>query len=348
MPRGDSLSLIAMLLRPLMHRWERRLAAQDTERYTYTFDWGFDLLDLDPVVGETQHEALISWSNRVRSDPTRFYADPGSPSAVEQIGDRVRFASHVAMPEAETNRVSLRLFQPRRSTKRAMIVLPQWNADPESHVGLCNWLAGRGILAARLTLPYHEDRSPAGSTRADLAVSANIGRTLRATQQAVSDVRRTRAWLEAEGYPRVGVIGSSLGSCISFLALSQDPRLRVGVFHHVSSYFGDVVWRGISTRHVRNELERHCSWAQVRRFFAPISPVHFVPFVARSTRVLLLSGRYDLTFPFDLSRDFHRAFRRHGVKHRVIVTPWGHYTSGIFPFNAITVGRVLRYLDRFL
>lgn len=337
-----------MVLRPLIHRWERRLAARDTDRYTYTFDWGLDHLDLDPETGLGEHDALIAWSHRMLSDPARFYVEPGPPPVAERTADRVHFPSGVEMPEAETNRVSVRLFEPRRASQRAMIVLPQWNADPESHVGLCAWLAGRGILAARLTLPYHEDRSPTGSTRADLAVSANIGRTLRATQQAVSDVRRTGAWLEAQGYPRVGVIGSSLGSCISFLALSQDPRLRVGVFHHVSSYFGDVVWRGISTRHVRNELERFCSWAQVRRIFAPISPIHFVPHVADSTRVLLLSARYDLTFPFDLSRDFHRAFSRHDINHRVIIAPWGHYTSGLFPFNAITVGRVLRYLDRYL
>jgi dienelactone hydrolase len=229
-----------------------------------------------------------------------------------------------------------------------MVVLPQWNADAESHVGLCRMLAERGITAARLTLPYHEERSPHESIRADMAVSANIGRTLRVSQQAVSDVRRARAWLQQQGHDRIGIVGTSLGSCIGFLALAQEPAFNVGVLHHVSSYFGDVVWRGISTRHVRSELQAHCSQAAVRRFWAPISPIHFVGRVSRQTHTLLLSGRYDLTFPYDLSQGFHRAFRQHGLPHRVIVVPWGHYTSGVFPFNAITVRRVLRYLDQHL
>jgi dienelactone hydrolase len=332
-----------------MHQLERRLAARDTERRPYDFDWGLEHLDPSPPPERDPARALLQWARDVVETPARFYVDPGAPPFVEEKGDdRVRFPSAVRMPHASANWASLRLFTSRQPTQRAMLVLPQWNADAESHVGLCRMLAERGITAARLTLPYHEERSPHESIRADMAVSANIGRTLRVSQQAVSDVRRARAWLEQRGHDRIGIVGTSLGSCIGFLALAQEPAFKVGVLHHVSSYFGDVVWRGISTRHVRAELEAHCSQAAVRRFWAPISPIHFVGQVSRRTHTLLLTGRYDLTFPYDLSQRFHRAFRQYGLPHRVIVVPWGHYTSGVFPFNAITVHRVLRYLDEYL
>lgn len=328
-----------------MHGWERRLFLQEDVRRAHAFDWGLDYLGL-PSAGADPRRALLAHARHAVHDPAEFYADPGRPPVVHRTGpDRYRYPSAVTAPERETNQVSVRFFKPRSWTGRAMIVLPQWNADEESHVGLCRLLARRGIAAARLTLPYHDDRRPPEEPRADLAVSANLGRTLLAGRQAVSDVRRTRAWLEGMGYERVGLVGTSLGSCISFLALASDPRFRLAVLHHVSSHFGDVVWRGISTRHVRAQLERHVSQALLRRIWAPISPIHFVHRVSPRAHALLLTGRYDLTFPYDLSERFHRAFRQHALPHHMIVVPWGHYTSALLPFAAITTRRVLRYLD---
>ncbi len=327
-----------------MLRWERRLSLRDESRRPHAFDWGLDVLGLAP--GADPRRTLLTYARDVLHGRTDFFADPGAPPAArEPAPGRFRFPSGVRAPEEEASTVSVRLFEPRTATDRAMIVVPQWNAEAESHVGLCKLLARRGITAARLTLPYHEDRRPPDEPRADLAVSANLGRTLLAGRQAVSDVRRTRAWLESRGFRRIGLVGTSLGSCISFLALAHDPRIRLAVLHHVSSDFGDVVWRGISTRHVRAELEGHVSQATLRRAWAPISPIHFVHRLPRRSHALLLSGRYDLTFPYDLSQRFHRAFRQNARPHRVVVAPWGHYTSGMLPFVAITMRRVLRYLD---
>ena len=72
-------------------------------------------------------------------------------------------------------------------------MLPQWNSDPEAHVGLCQLLARVGISALRLSLPYHDDRMPPELERADYIVSPNIGRTLHANRQAVLDARRAIA-----------------------------------------------------------------------------------------------------------------------------------------------------------
>lgn len=327
-----------------MHRWERRLFLREDVRRAHAFDWGLEYLGLGDVADPLG--TLIAHARHVVQDPSEFYRDPGPPPVVHELGDgRHRFPSAVRAPEEETNRVLVRLFEPRVRTGRAMVVLPQWNAGPDSHVGLCRLFARRGIAAARLTLPYHEERGPAREPRADLAVSANLGRTLLAGRQAVSDARRTRLWLRRRGYRRIGILGSSLGSCMAFLTLASDAGFRVAVLHHVSSHFGDVVWRGISTRHVRAKLEPHVSQAALRRVWAPISPVHFVHRVPRRTHALLLTSRYDLTFPYDLSQGFHRAFRQHARPHHVVVAPWGHYTSGMFPFVAITTGRVMRYLE---
>ena len=81
-----------------------------------------------------------------------------------------------------------------------MVVLPQWNADLESHNALCRIFNLLGISALRLSLPYHDLRKPPEIERADYAVSSNSGRTLDAARQAVADTRSCLDWLESQGY----------------------------------------------------------------------------------------------------------------------------------------------------
>ncbi len=110
--------------------------------------------------------------------------------------------------------------------RRAVLVLPQWNADEGGHVGLCRLLARFGMTALRLSLPYHDTRMPPDLTRADYIVSANIVRTLEVCRQAVLDARRAIAWLAAQGYDRIGILGTSLGSCLSMLTACHEPLIR--------------------------------------------------------------------------------------------------------------------------
>ena len=74
-------------------------------------------------------------------------------------------------------------------------------------------------------------------------------------RQAVVDVRSCVDWLESQGYVQVGVLGTSLGSCYAFIAAAMDARLKVCAFNYAATYFGDVVWTGQSTRHIRRGLE---------------------------------------------------------------------------------------------
>jgi dienelactone hydrolase len=76
----------------------------------------------------------------------------------------------------------------------------------------------------RISLPYHDHRMPPKLTRADYAVSANIGRTIDATRQAVIDVRSCYDWLEHRGYTDLGIVGTSLGSCYAFLATARSEN----------------------------------------------------------------------------------------------------------------------------
>ena len=57
--------------------------------------------------------------------------------------------------------------------------------------------------------------------RADYIVSANVGRTAQVCRQAVLDARRAIAWLFDRGYGSIGILGTSLGSCLSLLTTAH-------------------------------------------------------------------------------------------------------------------------------
>src|SRR4029078_8925551 len=98
----------------------------------------------------------------------------------------------VTTPHPENNVVHARYFPDRseRGGRRAVVVLPQWNADAGGHVGLCRLLHRFGVSALRISLPYHDARMPPELRRADYIVSSNLGRTAQVCRQAVLRTRR--------------------------------------------------------------------------------------------------------------------------------------------------------------
>ena len=326
------------MLTPIFHAWERWLAAaSDGERTVRQFEWGLDWIPRDGQDRSASPETILdAWVDRAMADSGRFYDTPPI-SDYELDGEWLRFPSAFTTPHPENNTVHARLFpaaidRARGRPRRAVLVLPQWNADDEGHVGLCQVLARFGLTALRLSLPYHDRRMPPELARADYIVSANIGRTAQVCRQAVMDSRRALAWLASQGYERLGILGTSLGSCLAMLTAAHEPLVRAAALNHISPFFADVVWEGLSTSHVRKGLNGHVDLERLRRFWLPISPQPFLERM-RDTRTLLVYARYDLSFPVHLSQELVDDFRRRGIDHEVFVLPCGHYSTGISPFK---------------
>ena len=163
-----------------------------------------------------------------------------------------------------------------------------------------------------------------------------------ACRQAVVDIRCCVDWLEEQGYEHFGVLGTSLGSCYAFLASAHDPRLRVNAFNHASTAFGDVVWAGQSTRHIRAGVEAAgLSQDRLRALWATVSPVsYYAKFASEEAggprkHILFVYAKYDLTFPLEYSLKVVEAASRSGLNYEVRVLPCGHYTTGETPYKFI-------------
>jgi hypothetical protein len=329
----------------VFHGWERRLAAAATDRIVRPFEWGLEWIGQSNGHGDAAACAqLEEWAHGTILRSDAFYAlEPCEEYRLS--GTHLTFPSAVRTPHAENNTVHARFFpEPsRRGRRRAVLVLPQWNSDPEGHAGLCRLLNAFGISALRLSLPYHDRRMPPELNRADYIVSANLGRTAQVCRQAVLDARRAIAWLSMQGYESIGILGTSLGSCLAMLTAAHEPRVQAAALNHISPYFADVVWRGLSTDHVRRALDGRIDLERLRRIWMPISPYPYLERL-RGRRVLLVYARYDLTFPVDLSRHLVSEFRRRGVEHNLKVLPCGHYSTGVAPFKWIDGLVLCRFL----
>jgi hypothetical protein len=283
------------VIRNYFHRWEQELAAvSQDDRKVRPFEWGLDWIEhphaSDLEASPKEIEIVSKWVDRVMQDtdafftpePTR-YTFTKAPDTIRAAGEAgvLTFTSGLTTPHPENNTVVCRYFLPDPIRKpkpgakrRAVVVLAQWNSDPDGHIGLCKILQKLGIASLRISLPYHDARMPPELRRADYIVSSNIVRTLQVCRQAVRDVRLALWWLRDQGYDTLGLLGTSLGSCLSYLTTAHEPLVGTQALNHVSPFFGDVVWQGLSTEHVRaarsRRARRHRSAA---RSMAPDQPL---------------------------------------------------------------------------
>jgi hypothetical protein len=337
-----------------MDRWERKLALRDTNRVERPFDWGADWLHrighpAFPAEANGNSAACVAqFVTDVLADSDRFYAYE-TPRDFTLSENRLTFTSPVESPYPENNTVHGLWFPAEKPRGRALVVLPQWNSGPDGHVGLAKLLNRFGISALRMTMSYHAERMPPELQRADYHCSSNVGRTIHACRQSVIDVRASIDWLLQQGYESVGVLGTSLGSCVAFIATAHDPRVRVGIFNHVSMYFSDVVWTGLSTQHIQRGFKTTVTQDELRRYWSIISPASYLDRLrGRDLPALLVWARHDSTFLPEYSQQVLTSFKEMKLRHEVFTLPCGHYTTGQFPFNLLDGLAMCRFASRHL
>jgi dienelactone hydrolase len=334
--------------------WESKLCFRSTNRVVRPFEWGLDWTskwpgsERFPLNGHDPAAYLHSLNKAgvARSDEFFGYDVPKDFHLEDNL---LRFTSPAPTPHPENNIVHAQWYPAAKRSRKAVIVLPHWNAQLGQHGALCRGIQKLGLSSLRLSLPYHDYRMPAELERADYAVSSNVGRTLDATRQAVVDIRATIDWLNQQGFDRVGIVGTSLGSCYAFLASAHDERLGVNVFNHCSSYFADVVWTGLSTQHVRQGLEGQIDLETLRRVWDVVSPVNYIEQFARwHKKSKFIYATYDTTFLPGLSEDVVERIRAHAIDNELVVLPCGHYTLGETPFKFIDGYHICSFLKKWL
>ena len=174
-----------------MYDWEHRLTSVDNNRVIRPLDWGVEFTRDWPCrngyrfghTPEDPEKFILDYNRRIVAASDEFYAyarptdfrletrevkvfstrevpDPKLEAKVKgTFGEFLRFTSAVKTPYPENNLVNARWFPARG--RRAIVLLPHWNADAIAYVSLCRVMNMMGIAVLRLTMPYHDIRRPA-------------------------------------------------------------------------------------------------------------------------------------------------------------------------------------------
>jgi hypothetical protein len=358
------------MLKWYMHRRERYFAMLNDNRVVQPFAFGAEFV-ADHANGDDPRKLLIDHSRDAIANSDEYFKAPegiqfslekrlypstGSinggelkkPVAQKEV-EVLTWQSAVETPAVENN-TAVATYFPHENKRAAAIILPHWNARAGTYFDLAKFLNMVGISAIRLTLPYHEERMPPDLERADHLVAPNVGRSLQSIRQSVADTRALVSWLKQHGYEKIGVIGTSIGSCVAFLSFVHDMRIDAAVFNHVSGYMADVVWHGLSTYHVREGFGENITLDELREYWLPVSPMAYMQKLAeqppRPQRYIYT--KYDLSFPVELSLDTMGALRNAGIPHDEVALPCGHYTLGEKPWVWLDGYKIISFLRRAL
>jgi len=337
-----------------IRRYEHRRWTTDDNRRVQPFYWG-----LEHIGGSPDHPDPAAFvrqyaRNAIEASHDWYATTPANDYRLDSH-NVLTFTSSIESPWPENNTVHAQLFPSRRSIFSrsrpnragrgpAVLVLPNWNAKWQGQNGLCHWIQRTGITALKMSMPYHDRRMAKGHERADQICGPNIGLTLQANRQAVQDARRCLRWLEQEGYTKLGILGTSLGSSVGSIALIHDPAVRAGGFFHVSTYYADVVSQGMTTNHVWEGLRQHVTVDELREYWAPISPM---PYVERGMGAgrdcFLVYGKYDPTMLPELTKQMLDSLHRHAAAPRTLELHCGHYSLELKPFSYVAGYRMLQF-----
>lgn len=338
-----------------IRRYEHRRWTTDDNRRVAPFFWGLEHIGGSP--SDPNPGAYVSQYARNAIEHSHdWYAT--TPATDYQLDHEnvLTFTSSIQSPWPENNLVHAQFFPAHESISTrargrrcgsgpAVLLLPNWNAKWLGQNGLCRWIQRFGITVLKMSMPYHDRRMAKGHERADQICGPNIGLTLQANRQAVHDARRCLRWLEQQGYSRLGILGTSIGSSIGYITMVHDEAVHAGGFFHVSTYYADVVSQGMTTNHVWEGLRHHVTVDELREYWAPISPMPFVERGMGAGRTtFMVYGKYDPTMLPELTRQMLDSLRRHGSDPRTLELACGHYSLELFPFSYIAGYRMLIFL----
>jgi hypothetical protein len=320
---------------------ERRLASERRPvKFAGAASVGLDYFDSERAADDLP--GLLAGVSAALRDADAYFA--GGPSPIfRRQGSLLAFDSPSA-GDGPNSIARAQIYDCGRR-RRAVVLLPYWNATREACRPFGTLLARCGVTCVQLSLPYHDERQTIGVGFARELACENLGLTLRSNRQAVLDARACLTWLEQEGYRRIGIVGVSIGASIASIVAALDARVRAAALLLMADDFADAVWTGSATRHVRASLEQRFTGDEVRAAWSVISPAaHAARLSARLDRLLIVSGELDTVFRPELTRNYVERLRRLGLHPTWVRYGCGHYTLGL-PFYAVrSFARTLAHL----
>ncbi len=217
----------------------------------------------------------------------------------------VEFPSSVTSGYPENDEVRLRVVMPTDTfgPVPVVVLLHYWGAtDVSLERTLARRLAENGIASVIMPLPYHLDRTPAGTLSGQMAVAPDVTKLTATMRQSVYDVRRTVDWIESRPEFRrdqIGISGTSLGALVSSLAFAVEPRFAASCFLLGGVDIAHILWHSSGVVAQRDELRRQgYTEDRLRTELAPIEPQNYIE-KGDMRPSFVIAARFDTVVPSD-------------------------------------------------
>jgi dienelactone hydrolase len=327
-----------------LDRWDER-RAQRGEEAKRTTDF---LLDADRAFpGEKNIQSVEEFcvlADQAVADPAYFNEPSRGDQGFERRDGWLKFHSDIST-DVEENNVVLAKITESGSLDQAMVIFHQWNASARNRQ-IANFFSQRGITVVEIAMPYHFERSRAGSVYADYMLSPNLGRTIQSVRQAVLDGRKLIRWLKRQGYREISVLGMSLGSWVAGLIAAHDLAVSKASLFLTAGSLADIVWTGRATRSIRDSLEPAIGLTDLRRVWGPLNMENYANRLARPDLDLhvVLAKRDTVVLP-ELSERFMQRLKDTGAKPNILRLNCGHYSLARPPYILLAGLSLKRFLS---
>lgn len=246
---------------------------------------------------------------------------------------RLRYPSPVKSSTPENNTVHAEYYVPQgKGPFPGVIVLDITGGNQALSRHISTYLASNGVAGLFVQMAYYGPRRPAGSKLR--LMSPNLPHTVAAVTQTVLDLRFASAWLASrkELDPnRLGITGTSLGSFLSALTGSMEPRLgRVCVLLGGGGFVDGYANHPLARPWIKMFETFGVSRSSMKKLLEPIDPLTYAGNL-KERKLLILAASQDEIVPPSMARMLWEASGKQAIH-------WydaGHYTAALHLADAL-------------
>ncbi len=287
----------------------------------------------------------------LNSDVSKFYEKPTLPKLnyekykIEknyEIG-KIKFLSEVE--NGDSNKESVFHYRKNLGTDNNVniIFVHGWRADNLDRLGkvFLDSFVERSYNIYNYVLPFHMERSPDTSLYSgEYFVSADVSRTLKSEQQAVSDIRALISYIKTEKKGKVIIIGLSLGGITTNLLSEVEENIDVLISLFYANDLSFTIYETEAGKYIKKDfLKNNFDYSLLKKSWEVINPCLRKPLI-NLNKILLVSGKYD---KYVINKDTNTLWKNWGNPKRYMYS-CGH--SGIVLSKNKIKKDVLEFIDK--
>ncbi len=181
-----------------------------------------------------------------------------------------------------------------QNTRPTLVILPGWLCGGYYiYRRIAIPFIEQGFDCLVLALPYHLERTPAGSFSGERLFTPDLAKSLKALQQSLLECLQAITWLQSQGIESIGTLGISLGGLINGLITAREPGLKYSMLWVPAACLEKPMRHSPVCQPVKERLfAAGVNLRELQSVSQLAEPAAYPPAIDRE-RILFVEGMYD-------------------------------------------------------